>query len=95
MSRRNARKGELVAALLEEIPENSKWQAIVIGRQEVWDVHRRTASWVAHAPVLKTLSIYPGERTRGNGELIENLVRIARECGREIASPEEARAAFI
>ena len=28
-------KAALVAALLEEIPENSKWQAIVIGRQGV------------------------------------------------------------
>ncbi|MBI3171535.1 MAG: 3-keto-5-aminohexanoate cleavage protein, partial [Hydrocarboniphaga effusa] len=30
--------------------------------------------------------------TSGNGELISALVKIARECGREIASPAEARA---
>jgi uncharacterized protein (DUF849 family) len=35
-----------------------------------------------------------GEKTTGNGQLIEALVSIAREAGREIASPDEARAAF-
>ena len=90
-------KASWLPLLLEEIPENSKWQAIVIGRQEVWDVHRRTAELGGHlrTGVEDTFYLPNGERTRGNGELIENLVRIARECGREIASPEEARAAFI
>ena len=90
-------KASWLPLLLEEIPENSKWQAIVIGRQEVWDVHRRTAELGGHlrTGVEDTFYLPNGERTRGNGALIENLVRIARECGREIASPEEARAAFV
>jgi 3-keto-5-aminohexanoate cleavage enzyme len=33
----------------------------------------------------------PGEYARSNAELVEKIVRISREVGREIASPEEAR----
>ncbi|MBX7169054.1 MAG: 3-keto-5-aminohexanoate cleavage protein [Pirellulales bacterium] len=33
----------------------------------------------------------PGEYARSNAELVEKIVRIARELGREIASPDEAR----
>jgi len=35
-----------------------------------------------------------GERARGNGELIEALARCARQAGREIATPAEARSLF-
>ena len=33
----------------------------------------------------------PGEAAKSNAQLIERIVRIAKEIGREIASPEEAR----
>jgi 3-keto-5-aminohexanoate cleavage enzyme len=32
-----------------------------------------------------------GVLAKSNGELVENVVRIAREFGRDIASPDEAR----
>lgn len=35
--------------------------------------------------------IEPGVYAKSNAELIDKAVRIAREIGREIASPEEAR----
>jgi 3-keto-5-aminohexanoate cleavage enzyme len=34
----------------------------------------------------------PGERATSNAQLIERLVRIARDLGREVATPDEARA---
>ena len=34
----------------------------------------------------------PGEYARTNAELVDKIVRIAREIGREIATPDEARA---
>jgi 3-keto-5-aminohexanoate cleavage enzyme len=34
----------------------------------------------------------PGEYARNNAELVDKIVRIARDLGRDIASPEEARA---
>jgi len=32
-----------------------------------------------------------GELAKSNGQFVERIVRIAREYGREIASPDEAR----
>jgi 3-keto-5-aminohexanoate cleavage enzyme len=32
-----------------------------------------------------------GVRAESNAQLVEKIVRIARELGREVASPEEAR----
>ena len=34
----------------------------------------------------------PGEYARSNAELVEKAVRIARDVGRQIATPDEARA---
>ena len=33
----------------------------------------------------------PGNYAKSNVQLVEKIVRIARELGREVASPEEAR----
>ncbi len=80
--------------LLEEMPSGAHWQAIVIGRQEVWPVHRAAAELGGHlrTGVEDTFYLPDGSKTSGNGALIEALVATAREVGREIASPAEARA---
>ncbi len=39
-----------------------------------------------------TFYLPDGSRARSNGELVEALVALARECGREPASPEAVRA---
>ncbi|HUP91655.1 MAG TPA: 3-keto-5-aminohexanoate cleavage protein [Solimonas sp.] len=85
---------DLLPVLLKYLPSGAHWQSIVIGREDVWAVHRRTAELGGHlrTGVEDTFYLPDGSKTRGNGQLIENLVRIARECGREIASPAEARA---
>jgi 3-keto-5-aminohexanoate cleavage enzyme len=89
-------KASWLPLLVDELPEGAHWQAIAIGRQEVWDVHRKTAEMGGHlrTGVEDTFYLPNGEKTTGNGQLIEALVNVAREAGREIASPEEARAAF-
>lgn len=89
-------KASWLPLLIEELPPTAHWQAIAIGRQEVWDVHRRTAELGGHlrTGVEDTFYLPNGDKTTGNGQLIETLVRYAREAGREIASPEEARQAF-
>ena len=91
-----ANKASWLPLLIEEMPEGAHWQTIAIGRQEVWDLHRRTAELGGHlrTGVEDTFYLPNGEKTTGNGQLIETLVGIARETGREIASPEEAREAF-
>lgn len=84
---------ELLNVLQKHIPQGSPWQATVIGRAEVWDLHRRTAELGGHlrTGVEDTFYLPDGERCRGNGDLVEALVAVAREAGRTIASPAEAR----
>lgn len=75
------------------VPEGSPWQVTAIGRAEVWPVHRKTAELGGHlrTGVEDTFYLPNGERCRGNGDLVEHLVATAREVGRDIASPAEAR----
>ena len=87
-------KASWLPLLVDELPEGTHWQTIAIGRQEVWDVHRRTAEMGGHlrTGVEDTFYLPDGSKTSGNGALVEALVRIARDAGREIASPDDARA---
>jgi len=80
--------------LIDELPEGAHWQAIAIGRAEVWDVHRRTAELGGHlrTGVEDTFYLPTGERTTGNGPLIEALAQVARDAGREPMTPDEVRA---
>lgn len=84
---------DLLPILLSERPEGSPWQSIVIGRSEVWDVHRRTAELGGNlrTGVEDTFYLASGEKVSGNGPLIEALTTIAREAGREPATPAEVR----
>ena len=84
---------DLLALLTRYVPDGSPWQSTVIGRADVWAVHRRTAELGGHlrTGVEDTFYLDTGERCTGNGDLIEALVNVAREAGRDIASPEEAR----
>jgi len=84
-------------ALLDLLPgwilPDSPWQVTAIGRQEVWPLHRRAAELGGHlrTGVEDTFYLPSGQRCRGNGDLVDAMVAIARDCGRSIASPAEAR----
>ncbi len=85
---------ELLSVLMKYIPVGAHWQGIVIGREEVWPVHRRVAELGGNlrTGVEDTFYLPDGSKTSGNGPLIEALVSLARETGREIATPQQARA---
>lgn len=80
--------------LIEELLPGTTWQVIGIGREEVWSCHRRAAELGGNlrTGLEDTFYLPNGERATGNGQLIEAMARIAREVGREPASPAEARA---
>jgi uncharacterized protein (DUF849 family) len=84
---------DLLEILVDELPPAARWQSIVIGRQEVWPVHRRTAELGGHlrTGVEDTFYLEDGQKVSGNGPLIEAMAKLAIETGREPASPQEAR----
>jgi 3-keto-5-aminohexanoate cleavage enzyme len=86
-------KASWLPLLKEEMPDDFMWQTIAIGRQEVWDVHRKTAELGGHlrTGLEDTFYLPNGDKAKSNGELIEALAKVAREAGREPATPDEAR----
>jgi 3-keto-5-aminohexanoate cleavage enzyme len=75
---------------------DSTWQVTAIGREEIWPLHQRTADLGGQlrSGVEDTFYLPNGEKTSGNGPLIEALVECARRAGRGVASPDEARAIY-
>ena len=73
---------------------DSTWQVTAIGREEIWPLHQRTAELGGQlrSGVEDTFYLPNGDKTTGNGPLIEALVECARKAGRGVASPDEARA---
>ena len=69
------------------------WQVTAIGRAEVWPLHRRAAELggALRTGLEDTFYLPDGTRAKSNGELIDAMTRMARERGREPASPAEAR----
>ncbi|MBI2569977.1 MAG: 3-keto-5-aminohexanoate cleavage protein [Candidatus Schekmanbacteria bacterium] len=87
---------DLLPILTDEMPPRAHWQVIAIGREEVWSLHRRCVELGGNVRtgLEDTFYLPDGTRAASNGALVEALVRIVREVGREVASPEEARASL-
>jgi 3-keto-5-aminohexanoate cleavage enzyme len=85
---------KLLALLPGYAPPGAIWQTTLIGRAEIWPVHQKTADLggMLRTGLEDTFYLPDGERATGNGALIEALARCARNAGREIATPAEARA---
>jgi uncharacterized protein (DUF849 family) len=88
-----AAKADWIPLLKEEVPEGLPWQADPIGRQEIWDVYRKAAEVGGNVRtgLEDTFYLPNGDKTDSNGALVENLAKIVREVGREVAGPAEAR----
>lgn len=82
--------------LAAELPKGAHWQTIGIGREEVWAVHRRAAELGGdvRTGLEDTFYLPDGTKARDNGALVEALVKIVREAGREPATPAETRQAY-
>lgn len=86
-------KASWLPLLLEEMVPGTHWQVIGIGRQEVWDLHRACARLGGdlRTGLEDTFYLPDGSKASSNGPLIEALAQVARDAGREVASPAEAR----
>ncbi|PCE28000.1 3-keto-5-aminohexanoate cleavage protein [Paraburkholderia acidicola] len=84
---------DLLPILIRLLREDSTWQVTAIGRTNIWALHRRTAELGGQlrTGLEDTFYLPDGTRAASNAHLIEAMAKIARESGREIASPEEAR----
>jgi len=78
--------------MVESIPAGSTWTASGVGRAE-FPMVTMAILMGGHARVGFEDNIYlsKGVMAKSNGELVEKVVRLAKELGREIASPDEAR----
>lgn len=89
--------GDLLPILVKYLKPGSRWQTTLIGREEIWPVHRLTAELGGNlrTGLEDTFYLPGGERATSNGQLIDALVKIAEDTGRVIASPAEAREIFL
>jgi 3-keto-5-aminohexanoate cleavage enzyme len=79
--------------LAETIPAGSLWGVAGHGGNDLrMSVLAMASGGHARAGYEDNAFYRPGERATSNAQLIERLVRIGRELGREPATPDEARA---
>ena len=78
--------------LYDYLPENSTWSVIGIGKSHL-PMAMMSLIMGGHIRVGMEDNIYyeKGVLAKSNAQFVERIARIAREYGREIASPEEAR----
>ena len=77
--------------LSESIPEGSTWTVAGIGKNEI-PLANAAILMGGHVRVGLEDNLYlPDGTLASNPALVETIVRIAKEVGREIASPDEAR----
>jgi len=78
--------------LLDYLPERSTWSVIGIGRAHL-PICMMGLILDGHIRVGMEDNIYyrKGELAKTNAQLVERIVRIAKEYGREVATPKEAR----
>jgi len=78
--------------LYEYLPENSTWSIIGIGKGHL-PMSMMGLIMGGHIRVGMEDNIYyqKGALARNNAQFVERIVRIAKEYGRKVATPEEAR----
>lgn len=79
-------------AMLDAIPEGSSWQIVSIGKYQL-PLSTMAVALGGNIRVGMEDNVYysHGVLAESNAQLVERAVRIVRELGREVASPEEAR----
>ena len=77
----------------DHLPDGFHYNTSVMDPDEQWRVLTMAILLGGHVRVGMEDNPFltPGEYATSNAQLVEKIVRIAKELGREIASPEEAR----
>ncbi len=79
-------------AMLDATPEDSSWQIVSIGRHQL-PLSTMAVAMGGNIRVGMEDNVFyrRGQLAKSNAQLVERAVRIVRELGREVATPEEAR----
>jgi 3-keto-5-aminohexanoate cleavage enzyme len=77
----------------DHLPEGFQYNTSVMDPSEHWRVLTMAILLGGHVRVGMEDNpfVEPGRYARSNAELVDKIVRISRELGREVASPDEAR----
>ena len=77
---------------VDSLPAGCTWTGCAIGKDE-FTIAAASIAMGGHVRVGFEDNLYleKGVLAKSNGELVEKVVRIAKELGREIATPDEAR----
>lgn len=80
--------------MVDHLPARANWSMSCMDPSAYWSVIAHAIAIGGHVRVGMEDCPYiePGVFATSNAQLVEKAVRIAREIGRDIASPEEARA---
>ncbi len=81
-----------LAFLVNKLPAGSTWTVTGVGRS-AWHMAAAGIVMGGHVRVGFEDNVYlgKGQKATSNGELVAKVVRLAKELGREIATPAEAR----
>jgi len=78
--------------LIQKLPEKSTWGVAGIGKFELpLAVHAILLGGHVRVGLEDNIFYSKGILAKSNAQLVERVVRVAREVGREIATPDEAR----
>lgn len=81
-----------LAFMVDSIPEGSTWTVAAMGRHQIpMAMIGMAMGGNVRVGFEDNIYISKGVLAKSNGELVEKVVRIASELGREIATPDEAR----
>ena len=80
--------------MVDNLPARCIWNVSVMNPQKQWPILALAVALGGHVRVGYEDNPYiaPGEFAKNNAVLVERMVAIARGLGREIATPDEARA---
>ena len=84
---------DAVLYMRQHLPAKANWNASVMDPDEHWKVLAAAIANGGHVRVGMEDNPFlrPGVYAKSNAELVEKIVRISRELGRDVATPAEAR----
>lgn len=79
--------------LVESLPPEAMWLVSAIGGRAHWAMAAMVMAMGGHVRTGLEDNVYleRGTLASGNAQMVEKIVRLAREIGREIATPDETR----